>query len=112
MKRIKWLIALALLSVGVQAQKTFTFEGKQMEAVHVTTAIEKIKGKKALRIERDLQQLPFDAQRIGETTDGPTFVKLVFVVKETLGNTPSGGIGLWVDIGTIGYFRDIKITKK
>jgi hypothetical protein len=233
MKEIKLLIALALLSVGVQAQKTFTFEGKQMEAVHVTTAIEKIKGKKALRIERDLQQLPFDAQRIGETTDEPTFVKLVgeeldngtievtvlsrlqdpllmkdargfigvayhihpdnsafesiyirptngrvynqfrrnhsvqyfaypdykwgklrgseyhgiyetyadmgldewiklrieindgkpslyineakypsFVVKDTLGNTPSGGIGLWVDIGTIGYFRDIKITKK
>lgn len=77
MKEIKLLIALALLSVGVQAQKTFTFEGKQMEAVHVTTTIEKIKGKKALRIERDLQQLPFDAQRIGETTDGPTFVKLV-----------------------------------
>ena len=76
MKEIKLLIALALLSVGVRAQKTFTFEGKQMEAVHVTTAIEKIKGKKALRIERDLQQLPFDAQRIGETTDGPTFVKL------------------------------------
>ena len=28
MKEIKLLIALALLSVGVQAQKTFTFEGK------------------------------------------------------------------------------------
>ena len=75
MKEIKLLIALALLSVGVQAQKTFTFEGKPTLYIN-------------------------DAKY-------PSFV-----VKETLGNTPSGGIGLWVDIGTIGYFRDIKITKK
>lgn len=34
-----------------------------------------------------------------------------FVVNERKGKTQSGSIGLWVDIGTIGYFKDLKITK-
>ena len=34
-----------------------------------------------------------------------------FVVREMLGQSRTGGIGLWVDIGTEGYFRDLKITK-
>jgi len=29
-----------------------------------------------------------------------------------LGDNVSGAIGLWVDIGTEGYFKDLKITKK
>jgi pimeloyl-ACP methyl ester carboxylesterase len=32
-----------------------------------------------------------------------------FVVDKMLGRTTHGGIGLWVDIGTIGYFKDLKI---
>ena len=27
------------------------------------------------------------------------------------GKTTHGAIGLWVDIGTIGYFKDLKVTK-
>jgi hypothetical protein len=34
-----------------------------------------------------------------------------FIVNEQKGKTNSGGIGLWVDIGTIGYFKDLKITR-
>lgn len=34
-----------------------------------------------------------------------------FVVNERKGKIQSGSIGLWVDIGTIGYFKDLKITK-
>ena len=34
-----------------------------------------------------------------------------FVVNEMLGKTQKGSIGLWVDIGTIGYFKDLKITE-
>jgi hypothetical protein len=29
-----------------------------------------------------------------------------------LGENTEGGIGLWVEIGTEGYFRDLKITKQ
>ncbi len=32
------------------------------------------------------------------------------IVNELKGKTTKGAIGLWVDIGTIGYFKDLKIT--
>lgn len=32
-----------------------------------------------------------------------------FLIKEMLGETNSGSIGLWVDIGTEGFFKDLKI---
>lgn len=35
-----------------------------------------------------------------------------FVVDKMKGNTSHGSIALWVDIGTIGYFKDLKITKR
>lgn len=35
-----------------------------------------------------------------------------FVVDKMLGKNKKGGIGLYVDIGTIGYFRDLKVTKR
>lgn len=35
-----------------------------------------------------------------------------FVVDELLGKNKIGGVGLYVDIGTIGYFKDLKVTKK
>jgi hypothetical protein len=33
-----------------------------------------------------------------------------FIVNKILGNTISGSIGLWVEVGTVGYFKDLKIT--
>ena len=35
-----------------------------------------------------------------------------FIVDKMLGRHKKGGIGLYVDIGTIGYFRDLKVTKR
>jgi hypothetical protein len=35
-----------------------------------------------------------------------------FVVAKMLGETKSGGVGLYVDIANIGYFKDLKVTKK
>ena len=35
-----------------------------------------------------------------------------FIVDKMLGNNKKGGIGLYVDIGTIGYFKDLKVTKR
>lgn len=35
-----------------------------------------------------------------------------FIVDKMLGNNKKGAIGLYVDIGTIGYFRDLKVIKK
>jgi hypothetical protein len=35
-----------------------------------------------------------------------------FIVDKMLGQTKKGFVGLYVDIGTIGYFRDLKVTKR
>jgi len=35
-----------------------------------------------------------------------------FIVSEMKGSTAKGGIGLWVDIGTEGYFKDLKVSKQ
>lgn len=35
-----------------------------------------------------------------------------FIIDKMLGSNKKGSIGLYVDIGTIGYFRDLKITKR
>lgn len=35
-----------------------------------------------------------------------------FVVEKMLGQNKTGAIGLYVDIGTIGYFKDLKVTRK
>jgi hypothetical protein len=34
-----------------------------------------------------------------------------FIVNELLGESETGPIGLWVDIGTEGYFKDLKYTE-
>ena len=35
-----------------------------------------------------------------------------FVVDRMLGTSKIGGVGLYVDIGTSGYFKDLKVTKR
>jgi Domain of Unknown Function (DUF1080) len=35
-----------------------------------------------------------------------------FMVSEMKSNTTKGGIGLWVDIGTEGFFKDLKVIQK
>lgn len=35
-----------------------------------------------------------------------------FVVEKMKGKTTHGSIALWVDIGTIGFFKDLKVTRK
>ena len=35
-----------------------------------------------------------------------------FIVTKMLGTSKKGSIALWVEIGTIGYFKDLKVTKK
>ncbi len=34
-----------------------------------------------------------------------------FIVNKMLGKSTRGSIGLWVEVGTIGYFKDLKVTK-
>ncbi len=35
-----------------------------------------------------------------------------FIVEKMKGSTTNGSVALWVDIGTIGYFKDLKVTQR
>lgn len=71
------LTFLSLFSMiyGAQAQ-TLLFEGKEFEISHVKASVVQMNGEDVLRVERDLESLPFDNKRMIETVDEPTFVKL------------------------------------
>lgn len=72
------LTFLGLFSMiyGAQAQ-TIKFEGKEFEISHLKASVVPLNGQDVLRLERDLESLPFDPERMGETVDEPTFVKLM-----------------------------------
>lgn len=76
MKKLILFYIFSILGNLTQAQ-TISFEGKTFKKVNVKASVEKFNGEKVLRVERDLQQLPFDLEQIDATTDEPTFVKLV-----------------------------------
>ncbi len=232
MNKFTVLLFLLFASFWRTTAQTLDFEGKEFEITNAKAAVVKINGKKALKVERDLDKLGFDETRLEATVDEPHFAKLkgldlqngiiefkmlsriqnpspfknaqgfiglafrvaednsafesiylrpgvgrkdnqiarnhtvqyfaypdfkfeklrkpeyknqyegyadvgldewikmryeisgasvklfinhqksaVFVVPQMLGKSKSGSIGLWVDIGTEGYFRDLKITK-
>lgn len=71
------LTFLGLFSMiyGAQAQ-TLRFEGKEFEISHVKASVVQLNGEEVLRVERDLESLSFDPERMGETVDEPTFLKL------------------------------------
>lgn len=67
---------------GVIAQSSENWKtlklGKQTFALHnVTGEIVKFQGKKVLKIERDLEALPFDANRLEETVDETHYSRLL-----------------------------------
>jgi hypothetical protein len=72
------LIAASLLSFSVSGQKqTLTLKKQTFELHNVTGSIIKFEGKKVLKIERDLNALPFDVNNIEKTVDEPHYARLV-----------------------------------
>lgn len=75
MKTLATLCLIFGISIFAHAQ-TIEFEGKEFELSNVKASVEKLDGEEVLRIERDLEALPFDEERLEATVDEPTFVKL------------------------------------
>lgn len=69
------LLSLFSMIYGVQAQ-SILFEGKEFEISHVKASVVQLNGEEVLRLERDLESLAFDPNKMGKTVDEPTFVKL------------------------------------
>ncbi|SDC58120.1 hypothetical protein [Niabella drilacis] len=66
----------AMVSITSSKAQIIEFEGKKFELANVTASVETFKGEKVLKVERDLQKLPFDTANLESTVDEPTFVKL------------------------------------
>jgi hypothetical protein len=81
MKLLTSLILVVGISYGATAQKLQNFKkltlGKQVFELHnVTGQIIKFQGKKVLKIERDLNAIPFDSNNIEATVDEPHYAGL------------------------------------
>jgi hypothetical protein len=66
------LFASSLYSHG----QTIKWEGKEFEISNVKASVVSLNGESVLKVERDLEKLPFDVNRLEATVDEPTYVKL------------------------------------
>jgi len=56
-----------------------------------------------------MMRIEFEGEKAALYINGAKYSTMV--VSKLLGSNKSGSVGLWVDIGTTGYFKDLKITK-
>ncbi|MBS4040914.1 MAG: DUF1080 domain-containing protein [Flavobacteriales bacterium] len=76
MRKFPIILVLALISMSSIAQK-LKLKNQEFELHNVTGEIVKFQGKKALRIERDLNAIPFDSIRLEATVDEPHYARLL-----------------------------------
>lgn len=71
------LIAFVFITAALNtAAQTIKFEGREFDIANVKVSVVKLNGEKVLRVERNLNSLPFDVNNLSATVDEPTFVKL------------------------------------
>ncbi|GAB3416125.1 hypothetical protein [Niabella aquatica] len=76
MKKAILTVVVCMGSLFISHAQTIKFGGLEFSLVNVKASLATLKGKKALRVERDLEKLPFDIKRMNATVDEPTFVKV------------------------------------
>lgn len=73
------IIIILLIFIGSNlesCQNQMEWEGHTVKPVNVTVTETELEGEDVLRVERDLEALPFDPENIIETVDEPTFTKI------------------------------------
>ncbi|MDX2247327.1 MAG: DinB family protein [Bacteroidia bacterium] len=75
MKYIAVSLLLSLCAIATFGQK-ITWNNQEFEAKNVTASLTQLEGEEVLKVERDLNVLPFDAKNLEATVDEPTYVKL------------------------------------
>ncbi len=70
------LLALNLTVVSVSGQELI-FQKQKFELKNVTASVVKLNKEEVVKVERDLKALPFDVNKLGETVDEPTYLKLM-----------------------------------
>lgn len=76
MKKNTLLLGLIFISLNIHAQ-VLKLKNQEFELHNVTGEIVKFQGKKVLKIERDLNALPFDSTRLEATVDEPHYARLL-----------------------------------
>jgi uncharacterized damage-inducible protein DinB len=72
-----FLASLGILIVSAfSAAQRLTLHQQVFELKNVTGSVIEFQGEKVLKIERDLNAIPFDEKRLESTVDEPTFAKL------------------------------------
>lgn len=74
-KRILTVIIL-LCSIFNSYGQTIKWEGEVFEISKVKSTVVQLNGVNVLKVERDLESLPFDVKNLSATVDEPTFVRL------------------------------------
>lgn len=62
-------------TLNLNAQ-TIKFESREFDVAYVNASVVKLNGQKVLKVERDLEALPFDVNNMVSTVDEPTYAKL------------------------------------
>lgn len=75
-KTIILSVFVTIISLMNANAQDIAFAGKKFELVNVTASVVSLNGEKVLKVERDLNKLPFDLNNLAKTVDEPTFVKL------------------------------------
>lgn len=76
MKKIILLVLVFVTPVLSLYAQIIKWEGKEFEISKVKASVVSLNGEKALKVERDLDSLPFDVKNLSMTVDEPTFIKL------------------------------------
>ena len=76
MRRVAALLLLSAIYIPPAAAETFVWDGRTFETVNVKATIVTLRGEQVLRLERDLQSLPFDPAREVQTVDDRHYLKL------------------------------------
>jgi len=75
MNRILTLAFLLLLAIPAISQN-IQWNNQEFEAKNVKASLVQLNGEAVLKLERDLNALPFDVKRLEQTVDEPTYLKL------------------------------------
>jgi len=70
------LFLLFCLGFLAACNQDISLNDQSFELVNVTGSVADLNGEKVLKIERDLEALPFDEKRLGATVNGPLYARL------------------------------------
>lgn len=76
MKRTSKIFLLLIICAFGACKPKIALQDQSFEPVNVTASVVKLNGEDVLKVERDLEALPFDVKRLGATVNGPLYARV------------------------------------